>query len=92
MSLVWEPKDPKDKRLFYIDFGPDLNAGDSVTGADWTVSPEGLTLGNKYLEGSRAYIWIDGGAAGSYYWAECQAETDQGEIINRRARFYVTDL
>ncbi len=82
-------KDPNAR----LDFGVawvDWLDGDTISSATWTV-PAGLTIHNQSHSSDTAYVWLEGGTAGSTYPASCRIVTTGGRIDDRTIQIIVKE-
>lgn len=82
-------KDPNAR----LDFGvrwTDWLDGDTIASATWTV-PTGLTVHNQSHNSDTAYVWLEGGTAGSTYPVNCRITTTGGRIDDRTIQIIVKE-
>lgn len=83
-------KDPDAKLDYGIDWSDWLADGETISSSAWTVPsglaeatglPEGVPV--KGISGSRAFIWLQGGTAGTTYTVTNRITTSAGRIDDR---------
>ena len=85
---TWPAKDPADVLDYQFDIAPALsgNDGDAVATLDVAISPANpgdLSLASAAADGSRAVLWLQGGAAGTTYTVTLMLGTQAGRMLSR---------
>lgn len=84
--LIWPDKDPDETVLYGIDFAARLDAGVTLAGVTWAVSPSGLTKSAEVTDGaSKAFVKLAGGALGDAYEATATVTTSDGQTLQQTA-------
>lgn len=84
-------KDPGDRLPYGIDYSPWLDTGESITGSDWTVLPDGdLVLEESaVVSGTGTEIWIHGGVDGTPYIVSNTITTNSSPIQKIKVQSFV---
>lgn len=61
------PKDPQETADYAIDWAELLDDSETISTSSWAVSPTGPTLSGAGTSGTRAYVFVAGGTAGTEY-------------------------
>lgn len=84
--LPWPDKDPDETVLYGIDFVDRLDAGVTLAGVSWAVSPSGLTKSAEVTDGAtKAFVKLAGGALGDAYEATATVTTSDGQTLQQTA-------
>jgi hypothetical protein len=87
-DLMWTPKDPLDKRPYSMEWGDELDEGDSITGEPvWTTYPanRGLVVTALPRQGTDCPIVLENGQDRVPYRLSCFINTTLGQTIKRSA-------
>ena len=84
-------KDPSAEVDFSVDWSDWLGASESITGASWSVTPTGLSLGAESAAGAVRGVMTSGGALGSVYRLTNRIVTDQGRTEDRSVTIKVEE-
>lgn len=75
---------------FTLDFTDALDPGDAIASAVWTATT-GITLTGQAHDDTRATVWIEGGAANTWYTVRAAVTTAVGRVHAQAFRLRVTD-
>jgi hypothetical protein len=96
LSRDFEPVEPLTKRWFYIDFSPELGAGEIIQNATFTCSvvrgidssPQSHVLSSPNIIGSQVGAFCGNFIGGVGYSLEAIASTNLGNVLVWNARAY----
>lgn len=72
-----------EKLDWHQDWSNWIEAGDTITGSEWAITPEGPTLSGDITEGFITSVFVDGLEAGMSYQLLNTVTTEGGRIGQR---------
>lgn len=86
-------KEPNDSRVFTMDFGALLTAGDYLVEIDsLTALPTGLTLGASAVSATKLQVRLSGGSDGTRYKITAVVQTAADSTLEGEGYLDVRDL
>ena len=92
MARSWPPKDPNDILDYDIDWSRRLEAGETITDADFAQANDaGITILKTSFTDSVAKVWLSGGTAGVIAELTCTINTSAGRQMDKTVPLVIAD-
>lgn len=89
---TWSSKDPNDVLDYTIDWTALLVGGETISTANWSVTPSGLTIGTTAISSPNTSAWLSSGSAGTQYAVTCRITTSASRTYERTVLISVENL
>lgn len=76
-------KDPNAVLDFAVDWSKWLAEGETISAAEVTITPAGLTKDSQAIADGKVTAWLSGGVDNASYKATCHITTSQGRQDDR---------
>lgn len=84
MSRSWPSKDPDDILDYVVDWTRRLDAGDTISDAEFTLATDaGLTVQSSSFTNTTATVWLINGNAGETASIRCRIDTAGGRRFDQ---------
>lgn len=92
MKFRADPKQPRERFSYTINYTDSLTVGDNIETASATVSPSGLTLEDVGVYDPRVKFWCSGGTDGVTYKVTVLAYSADGRIFEDEVTIKVKEI
>ena len=89
--MISKVKQPAENLDYDFDFSAAFPSGDNISTATGIVTPTGLTLGTKVINGQIVKQWISGGIDGVTYKVTITATSTAGRIMELELELLVNN-